>query len=521
MRIGRHIKQSRRGLCLAALACGVGVPGLAAAQSDTNLMIGVTNLTPHLDPMGIMANVNWRISQNHLETLIRYDYQTGELKPGLATSWKRVSPTVLELALREGVTCHNGEPFNAEDVEIMFGPERFQGEGAPGYLEARGQLGIVKSVEALTPHTVRFETSGPDPLFELRLANYMSEVPCADAYRAVGDWDKWGQAVVGTGPYMLAEARPGELQRFERFDGYWGAKAPVASFTLKVVPETGARIAGLLAGEYQIVTEISPDQFETISNNPKTEVVGGAIQNIRSLIYDTRHPALSDPRIRRALSLAIDRKLIVDSIFHGKTSISNGFQMKAFGDMYIEDFEPTTYDPDLARQLMKEAGYNGEEIPYWYLTDYYTGEVTIAQVLQQMWKDVGFNITLQLKESWAQIQAEKDNGVRGITNTSNNAVYPDPIGQLYRNYGPDGHFVVKEYWSNAAFKDAGEGLLSLDHETRRAAHLKMLEIWKQDPPGTHLYNLPMFYGKAASVDWTPTNTPFMDFRAKSLSVSLN
>ena len=521
MRIGEYLQGSWRLLCGTALACCVSVTGPAAAQSDANLMVGVTKLSRHLDPMGIMANVNWRVSQNMLETLIGYDYHTGELKPGLATTWKRVSPTTLEMTLREGVTCHNGEPFNAEDVEIMFGPERFQGEDAPGYLEARAQLGVIKEVKALDTHNLRFETAYPDPLLELRLANYMSEVPCADAYRAVGNWEKWGQAVVGTGPYKLVEARPGELQRFERFDGYWGEPAPVASFTLKVVPETGARIAGLLAGEFHIVTEIAPDQFETLEKNGNTEVVGGAIQNIRSLIYDTRNPVLSDPRIRRALSLAIDRDVIVESIFDGKTSVPNGFQMKAFGDMYIEDFKPVTYNPDLARKLMKQAGYNGEEIKYWYLTDYYTGEVTIAQILQQMWKEVGFNITLELKEGWSQIRAADGDGVRGITNTSNNAVYPDPIGQLYRNYGPDGFFVVKGYWSNHRFLDWSKGLLSLDHETRRIAHRHMLEAWEHNPAGTHLYNLPMFYGKQTSVEWVPTNTPFMDFRASGLRVSSN
>lgn len=517
-----RLGQKRRALSLcAALACSIGFAGPAAAQTDANLMVGVTSLTPHLDPMGIMANVNWRVSQNILETLIRFDYDTGELKPGLATSWERTAPTVLELTLREGVTCHNGEPFDAEDVEIMFGPERFLGKDAPGYPVARAQLGVLKAVEALDSRTVRFETNAPDPLLELRLANFMSEVPCADAYRAAGDWDSWGQAVVGTGPYKVAEARPGELQRFERFDGYWGDPAPVASFTLKMIPETGARIAGLLSGEYHIVTEVSPDQFDAISSNASTEIAGGAIQNILTVIYDTRHPVLSDPRIRRALNLAIDRDLIVESIFHGRTSVSKGFQMKSFGKMYIDDFKPVSYDPELARKLLEDAGYKGEEIVYWYLADYYTGEVTMAQILQQMWQDVGLNVSLEMKENWAQIGSPELAGERGITNSSNNAVYPDPIGQLYRNFGPDGQFVTEGYWTNDRFQSWGKDLLSVDLEKRRTAHRHMLEIWEQDPPATYLYNLPMFYGKSVSVDWKPTSTPFMDFRAGSLGVATN
>ncbi|MCG8559905.1 MAG: ABC transporter substrate-binding protein [Hyphomicrobiales bacterium] len=521
MIVSRQVRNAGGAVCIAAAILGAAAPASAADTSGMHLMVAVPKLTPHLDPMGIMANVNWRVSQNVLETLIRYDYETGALKPGLATSWKRVKPTLLELKLRDGVTCHNGEAFTAEDVEVMFGPERYQGEGAPGFLEARAQLGIIKSVKAVDKLTVHVETSIEDPLLELRLANYMSEVPCADAYRKVGNWEKWGQSVVGTGPYKVTAAKPGELQRFDRFDGYWGDKAPVASFTLKRVTETGARVAGLLSGEYHIITEIEPDQFETIEKSPKTEVVGGAIQNIRSLIFDTRHPSLGDARMRRGLSLAIDRKLIVETVFRGKTSIPNGFQMKVFGDMYIDEFKPVGYDPERAKALIEASGYKGEEIAYWYLADYYTGEIKVAQILQQMWKAVGVNIVLGQKETWSQMRDEKHIGVRGITNTSNNAVYPDPIGQLYRNYGPQGSFVLRKYWNNDRFMSWSKDLLAIDPETRRNAHRYMLEIWEQDPPGTYLYNLPMFYGKAKSVSWKSSGTPFMDFRAGGLSIASN
>ena len=124
-----------------------------------------------------------------------------------------------------------------------------------------------------------------------------------------------------TGPYKLVEFKPDEYQRFERFDDYWGEKAPIKAFTLKVVPEMAARVAGLLSGEYDIITEIGPDQFETITGNDGTDVTGGPINNIRIIPYDARHPALRDPRVRRAMNLAIDRQLIVDSLYGGRTVV--------------------------------------------------------------------------------------------------------------------------------------------------------------------------------------------------------
>jgi len=507
---------------VAALLASTALSVPAAIADDAKeLTVAVTNLSTHLDPMGFNANVNMRVSQNVLETLIRYDFKTGEFGPGLATAWTMTSPTIMELTLREGVTCHNGEAFSAEDVAVAFGPERFQGKGAPGFNAAKQFLSIITDVRATGDHTVEIETSEPDPLLETRLANWMSEVPCADAYRAADSWEAWGQAVIGTGPYQVADVRPGELQRFETFDGYWGKAAPVDAFTLTVVPEVGARVAGLLTGEFDIITELSPDQFDAIANNSNTEIVGGPIRNIRTISYDTRHPALADARVRQALNLAIDRELIAETIFQGRTAVPNGFQLPVFGAMYLDGFEGVGFDPDAARALLDEAGYGGEAISFRYLTDYYAGEVTTTQILQQMWQDVGLNVEIELKENWDQILNEEFDTGRGIINESSNAVYPDPIGQIFRQYGPTGFYPRKGYWSNAEFDAAGAKLLSTDMDERRAAFETLLTIYEEDAPGTYLFVLPMFYGKQASIDWMPVDTPFMDFRADNLAVATN
>ena len=516
----RYLTNNIRSGGLALMTAGL-ISASALAVHASELKVAVTSLSTHLDPMGFNAIVNMRVSQNALETLLRYDPETGEFRSGLATEWKMLNPTVMSLTLRDGVTCHNGEDFTAEDVAVMFGPTRFQGEDAPGFNTAKQFLDVIKDVRATGPLTVEIETREPDPLLKTRLASWMSEVPCADAYQSAGSWEAWGQAVVGTGPYKVAEVRPGELQRFERFDGYWGEAAPVDAYTLQVVPEVAARVAGLLTGEFDIITEIFPDQFKVIADNPGAEVVGGSIRNVRLITYDTRNKVLSDPRIRRALNLAIDRQLIVDTIFDGRVLVPNGFQLPSFGQMYISDFAGTGFDPDKARELLAEAGYQGEEIPFQYLTDYYTGEVVTTQILQQMWKDVGLNVKIELKENWDQILNEEFDAQRGIINESSNAVYPDPIGQIYRQFGPNGFYQVKGYWANQAFNEASKGLYAIEPEARRAAFQKMLDIFEQDAPGTYLNVLPLFYGKRTDVNWTPIDTPFMDFRSGNLDVAAN
>jgi peptide/nickel transport system substrate-binding protein len=193
-------------------------------------------------------------------------------------------------------------------------------------------------------------------------------------------------------------------------------------------------------------------------------------------------------------------------------------QMKRFGKMNIDEHPGVKFDPDGAKMLLKEAGYNGEEISYRYLQDYYTNEVSTAQVLAAMWKDVGLNVKLELMENWSQIEDSTADEGRGVINWSSTAVYPDPIGQLLRMFGPNGFFQRNDFWGNEKFNELGEVLMTTNHDARRKAMAEMLDIFEQDPPATYLHVLPMFYGKSEAIKWEPYGTAFMDFRAGSLSI---
>lgn len=490
---------------------------LAADRPDLN--VAVTLNPPRLDPMAENSNVNARVMKNVLETLIRTDSQNdGALEPALAESWSRVDGRTVEFKIRQGVTCHNGEVFDANDVAFSLGPQRFMGEDAPGWAIAQQYLGGLEAVDVKDDHTVQIRFKERDPLIELRFANWMTEMICQEAFEAAGSWESWVQNPVGTGPYKVSEVVHGDFIRLDANDSWWGGAVPANSVTFKVVPEMAARIAGLSTGEYDIMTELTTDQFPVLEGNAELKIAGGPIRNIRVIIFDEKNPQLQDVRVRQALSHAIDRDLIVEAMFGGLVTVPKGLQMKVFGDLYIADHEGTAYDPEKAQALLKEAGYKGEEISYRYLQDYYTGEVDTAQILAEMWRQVGLNIKLELVENWGQIEDVAEG--RGIFNWSNSAEYPDPLGQIYRLYGPNGWFQGNDTYESDAFNSHGEVLQVGETPERIKAMRAMLEIYERtDPPGTYLHTLPMFYGVRSNIDWQATDTGFMDFSANAMSLS--
>jgi peptide/nickel transport system substrate-binding protein len=509
---------NHKSMVLTAVAvCGLSIGTQAAAASRPDFVVAVQKNPPTLEPLRENSNVAMRVIYNVLDTLIDIDFNDNfKLIPGLATSWKRIDGKTIEFKLRSGVKCHDGETFDAEDVAFSFGPVRFLDEKAPGWPVAKQYLGGLQGVEVIDSHTVRVSSKKPDPLLEQRMSNYMGQIICKDAYLAAKDWDDWSRHVVGTGPYKLVEMKTGEYIKLAAFDGYWGKQAPAKTVTFKIVPEIAARVAGLTTGEFDIVTEIPPDQLKSVNDTAGISTAGGAIRNIRTIDYDKTNGILKDPRIRQALSLAIDRELIVEALFNGQTTVPRGMQQKLFGDMYLEDWPALEYNPDRAKTLLKEAGYNNEEIVYRVLSNYYTLELSTAQILLEMWKEVGLNVKLDVKENWSQISEDSDS--RHIHNASNTAVYPDPVGQVWRRYGPNGGMQRRGEWTNAEFNKLGDVLeTSVDLKERRGVMRKMLEIYHNtDPAGTPLYALTMFYGKRDNFEWKALGYEYMSLRAENL-----
>ncbi|MDF2811094.1 MAG: transporter substrate-binding protein [Microvirga sp.] len=537
-----------------ALGLGVGVAGslilprFAIGQADNrpSITIAVQKISNSntLDNLRESSNVGERIFFSSLwEGLIGRNWRGSlEAVPLLATEWKRVSDSIVELKLRQGVKFHNGDELTADDVVFSFSRERMFGatepknrstisvsEGIPTPragkelppevpAAARRAWPDLLKVEAVDKYTVRFVNGSPDVTLEGRISRYGAEILSRRGWEEASSYLDWARKPVTTGPYRPVEFKPDSYLIYEAHDEYWGGRPPLKRIRFVEVPEVASRVNGLLSGEYQFACDIPPDQISGIEQNSKFEVQGGTILNHRLTVFDKHHPQLVNPMVRRAFTHAIDRQAIVDSLWAGRTKVPAGLQWDYYADMFQGDWTVPVYDPELAQDLLKKANYKGDPIPYRLLNNYYTNQVPTAQVLVEMWKAVGLNVEIQTKENWTQIMERSD--ARAIRDWSNSAPFNDPVSSIVAQHGPNGQQQQIGEWTNEEANKLSEFLeTSTDRPARRKAFRRMLEICeREDPAYTVLHQNATFTAKPKSIKWKASPAFALDFRPGNFEV---
>ncbi len=528
----------RRDLALLP-AFALSAPALVRADERRTLTIAVQKISNSntLETPREQSNVGFRLSPLYAEELIGTNW-TGDMgrRPLLATEWRRIDDRTVEFELRQGVKFHDGRTMTAEDVAFSIGGARLFGTGQartagtgitagqdslepqPEVLAvARRTFPGLERVEVVREGVVRFVNRTPDVTIEGRLQQNVGVVLSQAAFQGSQNWLAWARAPVGTGPYRIAEFRPDQSLTFEAHDDYWGGRPPVRQIRFIEVPEVSSRLNALFAGEVDFATDIPPDQITAVERNARFEALGSAINNIRIIVMDKNHAVLRNPLIRRAMTHAIDRQAIVDSLWAGRTEIPRGLQLEFFGDMYIQDWDNPAYDPAEARRLLREAGYRGEPIPYRGLNNYYVNQTANSQVLVEMWRAVGLNIQFQMMENWSQIQ--EPGPTRAVRDWSNTHVFSDPVGSLARAMAPGGPLQRNGEWSNEEFNTLSRELeSSTDMGRRRVVFRRMLEIIEREDPGYMvLHTAATFIAKRRDIAWRASRGWPMDFRAENLS----
>ncbi|MCS6932406.1 MAG: ABC transporter substrate-binding protein [Acetobacteraceae bacterium] len=498
-------------------------PALAQADQRPTLTIAVQKLSNSntFEPPREQSNVGFRVHGLYAEQLIGTDWLEGaRLVPGLAESWRRVDARTLDLTLRAGVRFHDGREMTAEDVvfsfgERLFGTQGATGEGRSGILAgsagkepppeviavARRTYPGLERIEVLDSRRIRFVNRTPDVTLEGRIAQSVGAILSRAAFAAAESWLAWARAPVGTGPYRIAEFRPDTLLVLEAHDAYWGGRPPARRLRFVEVPEVSGRINGLFAGEFDFACDIPPDQIAVVERNPRFEVLGSPINNIRKFAFDKTHPVLADPRVRRAMSHSVDREAIVQALWAGRTRIPRGMQMESYGEMYLSDWENPRFDPAEARRLLREAGYRGDPIPYRLLNNYYTNQVANAQIAVEMWRAVGLNVQIEMRENFAQVTARTPG--RALRDWSNTSIFGDPVAGILRSFGPRTEAERNGEWTNEEFDRVSAALeAETDMARRRAQFRRILAILeREDPAYIVLHHAAAFTAKRRDIRW--------------------
>ena len=381
------------------LVMGVVLAGMIAVPASADeLRIGTITEATSIDPHLFIAIPNRQVVRSIFDRLIEHD-RKGNLLPNLATSWKPVDDLTWEVQLRKGVKWHDGSPFTADDVAFTFNRivNMKEGAGFTNYVAG-------KEVVKIDDHTIQIKTKKPRPILPREIAVFMIASK-KNATGANADDFNTGKATIGTGPYKFVEWVRGDRIVFEANADHWGGKPDWDRVVYKPMSSNPSRVAALLNGDVDLIDLVPPQDAKRLEKDPGFVLHQEPSARVQMLWPDTGRDIspfvtddsgkplfpnpLRDQRVRKAMSLAIDRKAIVNRVLFGLAQVNSQLMLKgAYG--YNPDMKPERYDPEAARKLLAEAGYTDKiNLTIHAQSDRYTSSVQVCEAIAQMFARVG------------------------------------------------------------------------------------------------------------------------------------
>lgn len=402
-----------------SLACAFG--GISQAET---LRIGLASEPTAVDPHYHQTTPNEALISHIFEGLVKMSPDM-ELQPALANKWEATDDTTWTFYLDEQAKFSNGEPFTAQDVIYSF-CRILNNETAIG----SGLTNVARRIQAIeTPDakTVHLKTASPYPVLPNELARvpmiwsgiaefdtleYEQGGDCGvtSSWPTVNDFNQGG-LVIGTGPYTLKQYDKGGTIILERNDNYWGGQLPDWSeVRMTASPSAGPRLAGLLAGDFDLIENPAARDIKRIEEGgfayevkPSVRIMFFQLDVGRDESPFVKSPQgdnpLQNPKVRQAISMAIDRETIVDRIMDGVAEPATQYLPKGmFGT--IEDATIPEYNPEKAKELLVEAGYpDGFELTLSATSDRYINDAQLTQAVAQYLSRIGIKTNVDTMTS--------------------------------------------------------------------------------------------------------------------------
>ena len=331
----------------------------AVMAKEKILVWAIPNSVKHLDPQ--QRGTFRTVVANMYEGLTKQKPGNYDIEPALAEKWDISSDGMIyTFYLRKGVKFHDGSTFNANAVQVTYDRQmnkdsKYNKMGTFPF--GGGRWGKVERLEIVDDYTIKMHMKTPFGPW----LHYLSQYPCYIVSPAA--LDKHGKDFPynpsGTGPFYAAKEgwKPGEKVVFRKFNDYWGKKPGFDQLIFVYMPDPQARMAALQAGQIDIMLNIHPDNILVLEKDPNVKLVKmEPSPRIWYVAMNNRRKPFTDKRVRQAMNYAIDKKAIVQQLLQGTGVEAKSVVAPAF-DIYNPELPGYPYNPEKAKALLKEAGY--------------------------------------------------------------------------------------------------------------------------------------------------------------------
>lgn len=410
----------------------------APAAAQETLRIGVEAGPTSLDPHFASLITNIAFARHVFQPLMEQDHRQA-LRPAIATAMRVVDATTWEVTLDPRARFHDGQPVTAEDIAFTIARAGDVPNSPSSFRYATRPIAAVEAVDATT---LRIRTHQPTPLLPNFLALVMIVSRRHGEGAATADYNA-GRAMIGTGPFRHVSWQPGSPVVMERNADFRGAAPGFARVEFRPIANAGARVAALQAGDVDLIEIVPPDHFARFRQDARFAVAESPSNRLIFLTLDSDRAdsphvrgkdgsrianPLRDARVRRALSLAINRDALVSRVLQGQALAAGDLGPPGyFGTS--PDMTPPPFDLDQARRLLAEAGWaQGFAVQINGPNDRFVNDEQVVQAIAQMWTRLGLtaNVETRTRAVWLSEAAQ----LRYSVNLAGFSPNPELLGML-------------------------------------------------------------------------------------------
>jgi peptide/nickel transport system substrate-binding protein len=466
------------------------LPALTMASADT-LIWGRGGDSVNLDLAQATDGESIKAGIQVFENLVKFGNDNMNVEPQLAESWN-VSEDGLTwtFKLRKGVTFHDGTDFNARAVYDSFAriidPNHpFHGYGKWTYLSL--SLKYVTKITIIDDYTISLTTEIPYAPLINNLALWLCPILSP---KAMAEYkDQIGMHPVGTGPFKFVSWVKDDHIVLVRNESYWRGRPKLEKIILKSIPETSTRLMALQSGAIDIADDLDPDSIALVKRDANLVIKENASVNVGYIAMNTAKPYLADVRVRQAINHAIDKSVLIQTLFQGLAiPAKSAFAPSIWS--YNDAIVPYDFDPARAKSLLKEAGFDfGREIELWAMPvsrAYMPDPVKTAELIQAYLAAVGMKVKI-VRYDWGAYLQKTSNGEHDLCMLGWLGGNADPDNFLYGLLSADTAQVPGAsnvaLWANAEFTElVKKAQKTFDKPARTEYYEKAQMIFHNEAP---------------------------------------